>query len=53
MYQTGGTGMKWEYIQPVTIRFGEGIVKEVKDVAASMGCKRGVFCKTQGIVPKL
>lgn len=26
--------MKWEYIQPVTIRFGEGIVKEVKDVAA-------------------
>ena len=31
--------MKWEYIQPVTIRFGEGIVKEVKDVAASMGCK--------------
>ena len=30
--------MKWEYIQPVTIRFGEGIVKEFKAVAESMGC---------------
>ena len=58
MYQTGGTGMKWEYIQPVTIRFGEGIVKEVKDVAASMGCKRGIlvsdpFFLTNGLADKI
>ena len=50
--------MKWEYIQPVTIRFGEGIVKEVKDVAASMGCKRGIlvsdpFFLTNGLADKI
>lgn len=35
--------MKWEYLQPVTIRFGEGIIKELKDVVASIGCKRGIL----------
>lgn len=35
--------MKWEYLQPVTIRFGEGIIKELKDVVVSMGCKRGIL----------
>ena len=35
--------MKWEYLQPVTIRFGEGIIKELKDVVASIGCKKGIL----------
>lgn len=35
--------MLWEYLQPVTIRFGEGVVNELKTVAADMGCKRGLL----------
>lgn len=35
--------MVWEYLQPVTIRFGEGIIKELKKVVISMGCKKGIL----------
>lgn len=35
--------MTWEYLQPVTIRFGEGIVGELKNVAAELGCKKGLL----------
>lgn len=35
--------MLWEYLQPVTIRFGEGVVKELGQVAAKLGCKRGLL----------
>lgn len=35
--------MMWEYLQPVTIRFGEGVVKELKQVAADLGCKKGLL----------
>ena len=33
----------WEYLQPVTIRFGEGIVQELQKAAESLGCKRGLL----------
>lgn len=35
--------MTWEYLQPVTIRFGEGVVGELKAAAESLGCKRGLL----------
>lgn len=35
--------MSWEYIQPVTIRFGTGKVNEIKDVAAELGCTNGLL----------
>ncbi|PLS25051.1 iron-containing alcohol dehydrogenase [Bifidobacterium imperatoris] len=33
--------MLWDYQQPVAIRFGNGRVREIKDVAASMGLTEG------------
>ena len=50
--------MNWEYIQPVTIRFGEGSVNEIKSVAAELGCKRGLlvsdpFFMTSGLARKI
>ena len=35
--------MNWDYLQPVTIRFGKGRVKEIKEIARSLGCKRGIL----------
>lgn len=35
--------MLWEYLQPVTIRFGEGVVKDLTKVAADLGCGRGML----------
>ena len=35
--------MVWEYLQPVTIRFGEGVVGELKQVAGELGCHRGLL----------
>lgn len=35
--------MNWEYIQPVTIRFGNGIVNELGKAAAELGCSRGLL----------
>lgn len=33
----------WDYLQPVKIRFGEGRVSEIKDLAQSLGCQRGLL----------
>lgn len=35
--------MLWEYLQPVTIRFGEGVIGELSKVATELGCKRGLL----------
>ena len=35
--------MAWEYLQPVTIRFGEGSVGELEKVASELNCKRGLL----------
>lgn len=35
--------MTWEYLQPVTIRFGNGKVKELKEAAAALGRTRGIL----------
>lgn len=35
--------MLWEYLQPVTIRFGEGVVKDLTQAAADLGCSRGLL----------
>ncbi len=33
----------WNYIQPVEILFGEGRIKEIKDLAQKMGVNRGIL----------
>ncbi len=38
-----GNIMNWDYLQPVTIRFGKGRVKEIKEIARSLDCKRGIL----------
>lgn len=48
----------WEYLQPVTIRFGEGVVNELKQVAKELNCKRGLlvsdpFFVTSGLAQKI
>ncbi len=35
--------MAWTYVQPVTIRFGEGELKELNSVAEELGCSRGLL----------
>ncbi len=35
--------MSWDYLQPVTIHFGSGRVRELASIAASLGGKRGVL----------
>ena len=35
--------MMWEYLQPVTIRFGEGAAGELKQAAKDLGCSRGLL----------
>lgn len=35
--------MNWDYLQPVTIHFGKGRIKEIKTIAESLGCSRGIL----------
>lgn len=35
--------MNWDYLQPVKIHFGKGRVKEIKEIARELGCKRGLL----------
>lgn len=35
--------MNWDYIQPVEIHFGKGRVNEIKNIASSLGCKKGIL----------
>ena len=35
--------MMWEYLQPVTIRFGEGAAGELKKAAEDLGCSKGLL----------
>lgn len=35
--------MNWEYLQPVVIKFGCGIRKEIKAAAEALGCERGLL----------
>lgn len=35
--------MEWEYLQPVTIRFGCGELAILPDVARSLGCSKGIL----------
>lgn len=35
--------MNWEYLQPVTIRFGNGIIGQLKEVAESIGGTKGLL----------
>lgn len=46
--------MNWDYIQPVKIRFGKGRVNEIRAIAQSLGCARGLlvsdpFFRTNGL----
>lgn len=50
--------MNWEYLQPVVIRFGNGIRKELKAVAESLGCRDGLlvsdpFFVTNGLAEQI
>lgn len=50
--------MLWEYLQPVTIRFGEGVVKDLTQAAADLGCSRGLlvsdpFFMTSGLAQQI
>lgn len=50
--------MSWNYTQPVSIRFGEGSVSEIKETAASIGCQRGIlvsdpFFLTNGLAERI
>lgn len=35
--------MNWEYLQPVTIRFGEGVIGELRETAEKLGGKKGLL----------
>lgn len=35
--------MNWNYLQPVNIKFGNGRVKEIKELAKKLGCKKGLL----------
>lgn len=35
--------MDWNYIQPVKISFGEGRIKEIKELADKLGCANGIL----------
>ena len=50
--------MNWDYLQPVKIRFGKGRILEIKELAESMGCKRGLlaadpFFFTNGVADQI
>ncbi|MBT1173974.1 iron-containing alcohol dehydrogenase [Bifidobacterium sp. LC6] len=44
--------MLWDYQQPVAIRFGNGRVREIKDVAASMGLTEGGLLVSEHLFAK-
>ncbi len=35
--------MMWEYLQPVVIRFGEGVSGKIRQVAEDLGCSKGLL----------
>ena len=35
--------MSWDYIQPVNIKFGEGMLGRMKEIAEEMGLKKGIL----------
>ena len=35
--------MMWEYLQPVVIRFGEGVSGKIRQVAKDLGCSKGLL----------
>ena len=35
--------MSWDYIQPVNIKFGEGMLGKLKDITSEMGLKKGIL----------
>lgn len=35
--------MSWKYLQPVTIRFGNGIKKHIKDIVKELECENGLL----------
>ena len=35
--------MMWEYLQPVVIRFGEGVSGKIRQVAKELGCSKGLL----------
>lgn len=50
--------LTWDYEQPVTIRFGAGRVREIGDIAATLGVRNGVivadrFFATSGVTDTL
>lgn len=50
--------MNWNYIQPVEIKFGNGLIAELKDLAKKMGCENGIlvsdkFFLTNGLADKI
>lgn len=50
--------MNWEYLQPVVIKFGNGIIKELKNYASQLGCKNGLlvsdpFFVSSGLAAKI
>ncbi len=50
--------MIWDYLQPVQIRFGKGRVREIKDLAENMGCRKGLlvadsFFLTNGLAEQI
>ncbi len=50
--------MNWEYLQPVVIKFGQGRRRELKAIAAELGCKDGLlvsdpFFATSGLANEL
>lgn len=48
--------MNWDYLQPVKIHFGKGRVKEIKEIARELGCKRGLLVQDRfslkAVLPK-
>lgn len=35
--------MNWDYIQPVNIKFGEGMLSKLRDITEGMGLKKGIL----------
>jgi len=42
--------MIWNYVQPVTIKFGNGTVKEIKNIVENIGHKNGLLVSTRFFV---
>lgn len=44
--------MNWEYLQPVRIRFGEGMVRVLPDEIKNFGCHAGMLVTSRGFVKR-